>query len=137
MQNLKASPYELVYEKEVFLPISMEILALQLLKSLEVKEDNKMEVRLVELLSLEEKIEKEFDAMIKCQQMVKWWLNKKASNPCFREGSLVLKFDEWVVKLGQHAIFDSLWKGPFHIHKYKESNAYELEEMNNFFWIYQ
>lgn len=68
---LKTSPYELVYRKEALFPISMEILALQLLKSLEIEQNNAMEVWLSKLLEVQEKREKSLIAMKKFQQVVK------------------------------------------------------------------
>lgn len=61
---MKTSPYELVYRKEVVIPISIEIPTQQLLKALEVEENGRMEVWLVELLKLEEDKEKAHGAMI-------------------------------------------------------------------------
>jgi len=61
------SLYELVYGKEVVLLISMEIPALQLLKSLETKENSTMEMRLVELINVQEARENAHNALISRQ----------------------------------------------------------------------
>ncbi|XP_057835773.1 uncharacterized protein LOC131046125 [Cryptomeria japonica] len=51
---LKNTAYKLVYDKDALFPVSLEIPALQLLKSIEVAKNEPMEVRLVELMELEE-----------------------------------------------------------------------------------
>lgn len=67
----------------------------------------------MELLKLEKDREKAYGAMINLQQTIKRWFDKKTSNPEFKEGSLVLMYDERTTKLEQHTKFEALWKGPF------------------------
>ncbi|XP_059068503.1 uncharacterized protein LOC131859008 [Cryptomeria japonica] len=122
-QILKISPYELVYGKEAQFLIYIKILALQLLKSLELEENDPMEVRLAELQELQEKNEKAFNSLNNRQRIVEKWFDKKSSNSGFKCGDLVVKYNEWGAKPGQHARFDSSWEGSFRIYDYKEFNA--------------
>lgn len=107
----------------------MEILALQLLKSLEVEQNGAIEVQLAELLEVKEKREKAPIAMSNCQQVVKRWFEKKALDQGLMCGDLVLKFNERATKPGQHEKFDSLSEGPFKIIQCKQHNVFELENM--------
>lgn len=129
MKVLNTSPYELVYGKEALFPISMEIPALQFLKSLEVEKNDTMEVWLAELLEVQEKREKALIAMSNRQQVVKRWFDKKALDQGLKCKDLVLKFNKRAAKLGQHKKFDSLWEGPFKIIQCKKHNACKLENM--------
>ncbi|XP_057871371.1 uncharacterized protein LOC131077818 [Cryptomeria japonica] len=129
-QVLKNSPYKLVYDKDALFLVSLEIPALQLLKSIEVAENGPMEVRLVEIMELEEAREQAFAHLQNRQQTVKRWFdNKKSSDPRFKQGDLVLKYNERAAKPSQHAKFDSLWEGPFRIINCKGFNSFDLEDM--------
>ncbi|XP_057852574.2 uncharacterized protein LOC131062851 [Cryptomeria japonica] len=129
-QILKNSPYKLVYDKDTLFLVSLEIPALHLLKSIEVAENGPMEVRLAEIMELEEEREVKFSSLQNRQQIVKKWFdNKKSSDPGFKQGDLVLKYNERAAKLDQHAKFDGLWEGPFHIINFKGFNAFDLEDM--------
>lgn len=63
MQVLKKSPYNLVYGKDAWFPISLEVPTLQLLKSIEVVENGPMVVRLAEIMELEEARETAFASL--------------------------------------------------------------------------
>ncbi|XP_059073784.1 uncharacterized protein LOC131874423 [Cryptomeria japonica] len=123
------SPYELVYGKEVLLPISMENPTLQLLKSIEVEQNGAMEVRLAELLEVQESREKVHNAMNNRQQIAKIWFDRKRSNPIFKQGDLVLKYNKHATKLRQREKFDALWEGPSHIINCKQHYSFELENL--------
>ncbi|XP_059067528.1 uncharacterized protein LOC131858335 [Cryptomeria japonica] len=62
-QILKNSPYKMVYGKDALFPTSLEIPALQLLKSMEVAENSPMVIRLAEIMELEEARETAFVAL--------------------------------------------------------------------------
>ncbi|XP_059066218.1 uncharacterized protein LOC131857560 [Cryptomeria japonica] len=113
-QILKNSPYKLVYGKDALFPLSLEILTLQLLKSMEVAENVPMVVRLAEIMELEEAREVAFTTLQNRQEVLKRWFDsKKSSNLIFALEDLVLKYNERTVKPGQHNKFDCLWEGPF------------------------
>lgn len=134
---LKYSPYKLVYGKEAWFPISLEVPALQLLKCIEVAENGPMVVRLAEIMELKEDRETAFASLQNRQQTIKrWFNNKKSSNPVFRPGDLVLKYNERAAKPGQHAKFNGLWEGPFCIMNCKGFNSFNLEATNgDSLWI--
>lgn len=112
----KELPYKLGYGKDTLFFVSSEILALQLLKSIEVVENGRIDARLVEIMELEEVREASFACLQNRHQTIKRWFDsKKSSDPEFKQGDLVLKYNERVTKPGQHAKFDGLWEGPFHI----------------------
>ncbi|XP_057845819.1 uncharacterized protein LOC131055379 [Cryptomeria japonica] len=129
-KDLKNSLYKLVYGKDALFPISMEIPILQLLKSIEVAENEPMEVRLAKLMKLQEAREEAFSSLQNRQQIVKRWFdNKKSSDPGLKLGDLILKYNERAAKPGRHANFDGLWEGPFRITNYKGLNAFDLKNM--------
>ncbi|XP_059067909.1 uncharacterized protein LOC131858630 [Cryptomeria japonica] len=127
---LKNSPYKLVYDKDALFPVSLEIPSLQLLKSIEVAKNEPMEVRLAELMELEEAREAVFESLQNRQQIIKRWFdNKKSSDPELKLSDLVLKYKERAAKPGQRTKFDGLWEGPFRITNCKGFNAFDLENM--------
>jgi len=71
-----------------------------------------MQVRLVELLKVQEKRDTTHESLLKHQKIIKDYFDKKTSNPYFKVGSVVLKWDERAAKLGRHSKFESLWTGP-------------------------
>ncbi|XP_059076739.1 uncharacterized protein LOC131876002 [Cryptomeria japonica] len=130
-QILKNSLYKLVYRKDALFPLSLEISVLQLLKSMDIAENGPMAIRLVEIMELEESREAAFTTLQDRQEVVKRWFDsKKSSDVIFTHGDLVLKYNERMAKLGQHAKFDCLWEGPFRIVGCKGFNAFKLEDMN-------
>ncbi|XP_059068837.1 uncharacterized protein LOC131859262 [Cryptomeria japonica] len=109
-QILKSSPYKLVYGKDAFFPLSLEIPALQLLKSMDIAENGPMAVRLAEIMELEEAREATFIALQDKQKVIKRWFDsKKSSDVIFALGDLVLKYSERTTKRGQYTKFDCLW----------------------------
>ncbi|XP_057864863.2 uncharacterized protein LOC131072644 [Cryptomeria japonica] len=128
---LKNSPYKLVYGKYALFPLSLEISALQLLKSMDIAENGPMAIRLAEIMELEEAREATFTALQDRQEVVRRWFDsKKSYDVTFALRDLVLKYNERMAKPGQHAKFDCLWEGPFCIIGHKGFNAFELEDMN-------
>lgn len=62
-QVLKTSLYKLVYGKDALFPISLEIPAVQLLRSLKIAKNGPMDVRLAKIMELEEEREAVFEAL--------------------------------------------------------------------------
>lgn len=128
---LKSSPYKLVYGKDAFFPLSLEIPMLQLLKSMDIAKNGPMAIRLAEIMELEEAREATFIALQDRQEVVKRWFDSKNSfDVIFALRDLVLKYNERTAKPGQHTKFDCLWEGPFRIIRCKGFNTFELEDMN-------
>lgn len=48
----------------------------------------------------------------------------------FKEGDLLLKWDEDRAKLGKHRKFNSMWSGPYQIARVINTNAFELRKMD-------
>lgn len=108
----------------------MEIPTLQLLKSIEVEENELMEVRLAKLTELQKAREEAFESLKNHQQIIKRWFDgKKSSDLGFKERDLILNYNERSTRPGQHVKFGGLWEGPFHITNCKEFNAFDLEDM--------
>ncbi|XP_059066272.1 uncharacterized protein LOC131857601 [Cryptomeria japonica] len=127
---LNNSPYKLFYGKDALFHVSLEIPALQLLKSIEVEENGTMDLRLAEIMELEEVREAAFASLQNRQQTIKKWFdNKKSFDLDFKQGDLVLKYNERMANPSQHARFDELWEGPFHIIGCKGFNSFDLEDM--------
>lgn len=126
-----------MYGKDALFPISLEIPSLQLLKSIKVAKNDPMDVRLAEIMELEEVREAAFRNLQIRQQTVKRWFNsKKSSDAGFKQGDLVLKYNERAAKLGQHAKFDGLWEGPFRVVSCKGFNSSNLKDMHgDSLWI--
>ncbi|XP_059070534.1 uncharacterized protein LOC131860175 [Cryptomeria japonica] len=100
-QLLKISPHKLVYGKDAFFPLSLEIPALQLLKSMDIAESGLMAIRLVEIMELEEAREVAFTTLQDKKEVIKRWFDsKKSSNVMFAPEDLVLKYNERMVKPG-------------------------------------
>lgn len=126
----KASPYLLVYSLRARLPIHIEYPALRVLQQYS---DNikPLQVRMNELLNLEETREKSYAKSMKRQEVIKRWFDKKkASTITFREGDLVLKWDEDRAKPEKHTKFDSMWSGSYQVAKVIDPNAFELRKMD-------
>ncbi|XP_059073293.1 uncharacterized protein LOC131874079 [Cryptomeria japonica] len=129
-QVLKTSLYKLVYGKDALFSMSLEIPALQLLKSFEVAKNGPMDVRLSKIIELEEAREAVFEALQTRQLTVKnWFDNKKGSSLQFEQGDLVLNFNGRAAKLDRHAKFDGLWEGPFRVVGCKGYNSFKLKDM--------
>ena len=96
----KTSPYLLVYGLKARLPIHLEYPALRILQ--QYSDDiEPLQVRMNELLRLEEVREESYKENMKRQEVVKRWFDKKkASAITFREGDMVLRWDENRAKPG-------------------------------------
>lgn len=72
--------------------------------------------------------------MVSFQKVVKIWFTKMASNPTFKLGDLVLKYEERATSPSQHTKFDFLWRDTFCVIGSRKGNAFELvdEEGNAF-----
>ena len=66
------------------------------------------------------------DHIIKHQQRIKAFFNKRSRPRKFMKGNLVLLWDKRHEPKGMHNKFDSLWKGPFKIEKLNQNNSFML-----------
>ena len=120
------SPYMLVYGKEARLPLSVELPALDIVRQLEMfEEQDPMSMRYAELMKLEESRDKAMKALEYHQLQTNFFFDKKVTKNVFKVGDLVLKWDVLKSRPGHHTKFD-MWTGPFIIRDCKEHNAYQL-----------
>ena len=112
------------------LPISLEFLALELMKQLELSKFEPMEARYVELIELEEIRGHAVQMIEKDQTLVKIWFDKKVREKTFQEGDLVPKWDADWAKPGRHSKFDAIWSGPYMVTGCKSSNAFQLSTLD-------
>ncbi|XP_057841606.2 uncharacterized protein LOC131051215 [Cryptomeria japonica] len=87
-------PYVLVYGKEAKLPISIEFPTHSYIKELEMLEEQPMEIRLAQLMELEETRKEAFRKLEIHHSQMKKTFDKKAVARTFNEGNLVFKWDE-------------------------------------------
>ncbi|XP_057819077.1 uncharacterized protein LOC131032160 [Cryptomeria japonica] len=105
------SPYILVYGKEARLPISLEFPALDLSNQLDMIEEEPMSARLAQLIELEEVINKAIRQIEHHQDQMKRSFDKRDSLRVFKEGDIILKWDEFRSRPGKHTQFDAFWSG--------------------------
>ena len=64
------------------------------------------------------------------QMQIKKSFERKAQAREFNVGDMVLKWDVFKSRLGQHEKFDHMWARPFQIVECKQHNAYQLANMD-------
>ena len=62
--------------------------------------------------------------------MKRWFDTQKCSLDTFKEGDLVLKWDEDRAKFRKHKKFESLWSKPYLIARCIGKNAFEIAKLN-------
>lgn len=129
-RSIGNSPYVLVYGKETRLLLSIELLALDIMHQLEMFEQDPLAVRYAQLMELEETRSKAMKSLEYHQLQTKRVFDKKSTPRVFREGDVVLKWDELKSKPVKHTKFDNFWSGPFVITKCKEHNSFHLSKMD-------
>lgn len=92
-------------------------------------EEEPMEVRLIELMELEETRRKTLQKLKIHQALMKKTCDMKAIPKVFNERDLVLKWDELKSRPRKHTKFDAMWSGPFMITKCKPHNACKLPNL--------
>lgn len=113
------------------MPLSTELPTLDTVNQLEMLEaDDPMAVRYAQLMELEEAINEAMRNMESHQLQVKIIFDKKSTPKVFKEGDLVLKWDELKRRLGKHTKFDSMWSKPFIIIECKQHNAFYLSKLD-------
>ena len=90
---------------------------------------DKIQVRLMNLLEMDEKRIAALEHMAKHQAVVKRWFDKRAKIKSFRISDLVLLWDKAKEKPGSHTKFQRLWTGPYQITEILEENAFRLSSL--------
>jgi hypothetical protein len=118
------TPFQLVYDIEVVLPIECEIpslkLAVELLPNTSAEEE-----RLLYLMQLDE-THRDATLVIETQKKCVKSQYDKHVKPCvFSEGDLVLLYEQDRDLLGARK-FEAMWHGPYIVKRVLEKGAYEL-----------
>ncbi|XP_057853363.1 uncharacterized protein LOC131063528 [Cryptomeria japonica] len=130
-RSIGNSPYALVYGKEARLRLSIELPTLDIVHHLEMfEEQDRMKVMYAQLMELEEIRDKEMKSMEYHQLQTKRVFDKKATPKMFKEGDVVLKWDELKSRPVKHTKIYNFWSGPFDITECKEHNAFQLSKMD-------
>ena len=114
--SLGVSPYTLFYGKEAILPLNIVFPFSKLAQDSRGTDNEVLQIRIHNLLKLEESRSKARERFKHQQEMVKRWFDEhKAKKNEFEEGDLVLKWDHSHDEKGKHTKFQQLWIGPFQI----------------------
>jgi hypothetical protein len=77
------------------------------------KDADVVQIRLMNLLEMDEKWMADLEHMVKHQVIIKRWFDKRAMINSFRISNLVLLWDKAEEKLGNHTKFQHFWIGPY------------------------
>lgn len=122
------TPFKLVYGIGAQLSLPLELSASKLEKVIEDQYfQDSLEKRVIYLTKVDEEISEMVDHITTHQAHVKNILNRKAKPRKFLQGDQVLLWDRRREPKGAHNKFDSLWKGPFKIHRVLGPNSFKLE----------
>lgn len=89
-----------------------------------------MEVRLAELMELEETKREVWKRLEVHQAQMKSSFDKREKLRQFVVGEFVLKWDEKKRNPGRNSKFDALWDGPYIIIECKERKSFQLSKLN-------
>ena len=126
------SSYSLIYGQEPMFPLNLKILVLKLMSAY-AEDANKVQIRLMNLLKMDEKLIAALEHMAKHQVVVKRWFDKRAMINSFRIYNLVLLWDKEKEKLSSHIKFQHLWIGPYQITKILGENTFRLNTLQGEF----
>lgn len=110
--SLGSSPYFLVYGQEPMFPLNLRILVLKFMSGY-AEDAGKVQIKLMNLLEMDEKWIATLEHMAKHQVVVKRWFEERAKIKSFRISNLVLLWDKAKENLGNHTKFQHLWIGPY------------------------
>jgi hypothetical protein len=91
--------------------------------------DDRIEVRLANLLNIEEQRDASLYQFSKHQVVVKRWFDKRAGIKDFRIYDLVLLWDKARERKGDHHKFERLWLGPYQIAEILDENIFRLSSL--------
>eukprot|EP00253_Pinus_taeda_P019223 PITA_19223 len=114
--SIGTSPFNLVYGKEVVLPIHLEIPSLSLVQYIDEVPTSSLQLRQMEIIKLEEQREQAKRTHAHHQALVKSSFDSNIiTRKDFQVGDLVLKWDKAHEEKGKHTKFQQMWLGPFQI----------------------
>jgi len=108
--------------------VNMQILVLKIMRDFLESED-KVEARLMNLLSLEEKRDTTLQHFFKHHIVVKCWFDKRAKVKAFRIFDLVLFFDKAKKKKGDNQKFEKIFLGPYQIYEILRENTLRINSL--------
>ena len=107
-ESIGITPYHLVYGQDLVFLIQLKISTLRFIQEYYDENEGKIQVRLAQLMQLDERRDEALEKFAKHQRVVKRWFDRKAQNKAFKISDLVLYWDKAHEKKGQHDIFDKL-----------------------------
>ena len=123
-----SSPFKLVYGTDAIFPIQLTLPVAKLLQTAQDEEDD-MANRITGLTELYQIREQLIQKATTHQKKIKEVFDKKAKRNNLQVGDLVLKWDAFKEKKGNHGKFDALWTGPFIISHIQGNNTFILKSM--------
>ena len=125
---LGTSPYFLIYEQEPVFSLNLKIPFLKFMSAY-AEDADKIQIRLMNLLEMDEKRTTTLEYVAKNQAIVKRWFDKRAMIKSFRISDFVLLWDKAKEKLGSHNKFQCLWTGPYQITEILGENTFRLSSL--------
>ena len=101
-KEIGTSPYKLVYGKEDTLPLILELNSSSLAQKLEFKGVDQREIRMVDLVNLEESRNSAMIKLEQHQQATNKWFGRKVRPQVFKFGDMVFKRDSYGAKIKFH-----------------------------------
>lgn len=101
-----------------------------MIKELDFLDEEPMEIRLVQLMELEETRKEALRNLEVHQAQMKRKFDRKVFPRTFKEGDLVFKWDELKSRPNKHTKFDVIWDGPYIITECKQHNAFQLSKLD-------
>ena len=94
-----------------------------------VEDVDKVQIKLMNLLEMDEKWIATLEHMAKDQVFIKRWFDKRAMIKSFRISNLVLLWDKVKENSGSHTKFQRLWIGHYQITKILGENTFRLSSL--------
>eukprot|EP00253_Pinus_taeda_P012144 PITA_12144 len=118
------TPYQLVYGKDVMLPIEFQIHTFKLAADLQIDLDEAQKERIQQLNQLDEMRQQAEETTILMQKQRKQWHDAHIKKKQFKEGDWALLFDS---KFRDHkAKFTTHWMGPYQIVQVYDNGSVKL-----------
>ena len=112
--SIGTSPFNLFYGKEVVIPSNLALSSLALVHFIDEIPSSSLQLRMSQILKLEEEREKSKLTHARHEKMVKDSFDANFVSPkTFQVGDLILKWDKVHEQKGKHTKIQRMWLGPF------------------------